>query len=140
MTTFKIYTDAALTTEFTGNLSFTQNVDGSTGMQTAQLWLGSTSTGKTLQAQSNPGVDQITLSVVDSAPASGHPASEVKLARPNSSDLTGATGGAPLNLGTAISSGVGNAINFWIGVTDSTGVVGTSTELSVQTNLLREIG
>lgn len=139
MATFKIYTDETLTTEFTGTLNFTQNVDGSTGMQTAQLWLGSTSTGKTLQAQSNPGVDQITLSVVDSAPASGHPASEVKLAL-TEPGLAGATGGAPLNLGTAISSGVGNKATFWIGVTDSTGVIGTSTELSVQTNMLREIG
>lgn len=139
MATFKIYTDAALTTEFTGTLSFTQNVDGSTGRQDVQLWLGSTSAGKTLQAQSNPGVDQIALSVVDSAPASGHPASEVKLAL-TQGGLAGATGGASLDLGTAIASGVGNAVTFWIGVTDSTGVVGTSTELSVQTNMLREIG
>ena len=139
MATFKIYTDAALTTEFTGTLSFTQNVDGSTGRQDVQLWLGSTSTGKTLQAQSNPGVDQIALSVVDSAPASGHPASEVKLAL-TQGGLAGATGGDSLNLGTAISSSVGNAVTFWIGVTDSTGVGGTSTELSVQTNMLREIG
>lgn len=138
MSTFKLYTNAALTIEFTGSLTATQNVDGTTGRQDFQLWLGSVAVGKVLQAESNPGVDQIALSVVDALPGSGHPASEVKLASAQGG-LAGAVGGTPLNLGTAINSGVGNAATFWIGITDSTGVVGTSTELSVQTNLLREI-
>lgn len=138
MATFKIYTNSTLTTEFTGSLAATQNVDGSTGRQDFQLWLGSVAAGKTLQAESNPGVAQIALSVVDAAAGSGHPASEVKLSLTQGA-LTAATGGASLNLGTSISSGVGNAVTFWIGIQDSTGVVGTSTELSVSTNLLKEI-
>lgn len=138
MATFKFYTNSNLTTEFTGSLSAVQNVDGSTGRQDFQLWLGSVAASKTLQAESNPGTDQIALSVVDSAVGTGHPASEVKLAL-TQGGLTGATGGASLNLGTSITSGVANAVTFWVGIQDSTGVVGTSTELSVQTNLLREI-
>lgn len=138
MATFKFYTNSSLTTELTGNLSFVQNVDGSTGRQDIQLWLGSVASSKTLQADSNPGTDQIAISVVDAAAGSGHPASEVKLAT-TQGGLTGATGGASLNLGTSITSGVGNAVTFWVGVQDSTGVVGTSTELSIQTNLLREV-
>ncbi len=138
MATFKIYRDAALTLEFTGSLTNVQNVDGSTGMTTHQLWLGSIASGKTLQAESNPGVDQITLTPADSAPGTGHPATEIKLAT-SSPGLAGATGGAALNVGTSLASGVGNAFEFWVGVTDSTGVVGTTTELSVTTNLLREI-
>lgn len=137
MSTFKIYTNAGLTTEFTGSLSASQNANGSTGRQDFQLWLGSVAASKTLQADSNPGVDQIALSVVDSAVGTGHPASEIKLAT-TQGGLAGATGGASLNLGTAISSGVGNAVTFWVGITDSTGVVGTSTELSITSNLCRE--
>ena len=39
--TFKIFSDAALTTEQTGNLVATQNADGSTPPVEFQLWLGS---------------------------------------------------------------------------------------------------
>lgn len=138
MATFKFYTNSNLTTEFTGYVTATQNVDGSTGMQKFQYWLGSVAAGKTLQAESDPGIDQITLSITDSAPGTGHPASDIKLAL-TEGGLTSATGGAPLNLGTAITSGVANAVTFWVGITDSTAVTGTSTELAIQTNLLREI-
>ena len=138
MATFALYTDSALTTAFTGSLSASQNVDGSTGRQDFTLYIGSTVSGKTLQADSNPGVDQIILSVNDSAIGTGHPASEVKLALLQSG-LAGATGGASLNLGTSILSLPANAKQFWVGITDSTHVLGTSTELSLSTNLLREI-
>ena len=138
MATFKIYNDANLTSEFTGFLTASQNVDGSTGMSTFQKWIGSVASGKTLQAESDPGVDQITLSIVDGSPGSGHPASDISLAL-TEVGLAGATPGASLNLGTSISSGVGNAVAFWIGMEDSTHVVGTSTELTVTLNLCREV-
>jgi hypothetical protein len=137
MATFKVYTNSSLTTEFTGSLNAIQNVDGSSGPVDFQLWIGSTASGKTLQADSDPGVDQITLSVVDASPSTGHPASEVKLAT-TLGGLATATGGAALNLGTTILSLVANAVTFWVRVEDSTNVVGTSTELSVTTNTLRE--
>ena len=138
MATFKLYTNAGLTTEFSGTWAVTQNVDGSTGMSKLQLWLGSVASGKTLQAESNPGVDQIAISLTDSAPGTGHAVTEMKLAT-TEGGLTGATAGAPLNLGTSLSSGVGNAVVFWVGLTDATGVTGNSTELGFTTNLLREI-
>jgi hypothetical protein len=137
MSTFKIYNNSNLTTEFTGFITANQNVDGSTGMQKFQKWIGSTASGRTLQAESNPGVDQIVLSVTDAAAGSGHPVSDISLAL-TSVGLDSATPGASLNLGTSILSGVVNAKEIWIGVEDSTGVVGTSTELTVTTNLLRE--
>lgn len=138
MATFKFYNDSALTSEITGFVTATLNVDGSTGTFTKQVFLGSTASGKTLQAESNPGVDNISISVVDAAPGTGHPASDVKLAT-TSGGIAGATPGAALTVGTSVLSGVGNKFEFWIGITDSTGVVGTSTELSLTTNLLREI-
>jgi len=137
MATFALYTDSGLTTGFSGVLSVFQNVDGSTGPVDTQLWLGSTAVGKTLQAESDPGVDQITITPTDAAPGTGHPASEIKLAL-TQGGLAAATGGAALNLGTAITSGVGNAVTFWIRVQDSTLTAGVSTELSFPTNLLIE--
>jgi len=137
MATFKFYTNSNLTAEFGGTITAVQNLDGTTGRQDFQLWLGSVAASKTLRVDSNPGVDQIALSVVDASPGSGHPASEIKLAT-TQGGLAGATGGAALNLGTTILSGTSNAVPFWVGVQDSTGVLGTSTELSCLTNLLRE--
>lgn len=136
MADFKLYTNAALTVEFVGPLTSTQNSDGSTGRQDFQFWLGSTVAGKTLQADSNPGVDQIALSVLDAAASTGHAATEIKLAL-TQAGLDSAVGGASLNLGTTITSLVANAKTFWVAWTDATGVVGTSTELSITTNLLR---
>jgi hypothetical protein len=137
MSTFHLYTNAGLTVLFSGTLTVNQNIDGSSGPVDQQLWIGSTATGKTLQADSNPGVDQIVMSVTDSAPGSGNPASDVKLAL-TQGGLAGATGGASLNLGTTILSLVANAVTFWVRVEDSTHVVGLSTELQFTTNLTRE--
>ncbi len=137
MATFNLFTNAGLTVVFGGTLLIDQNVDGSTGPVDTQLWIGSTAVGKTLQADSDPGVDQIVMSINDSAPAMGNPATDVKLAS-TQGGLAGATPGASLNLGTSILSGVGNAVTFWIRVEDSTNTLGVSTELQFLTNLTRE--
>ena len=133
----KIYTDAALTAELTGNLVSRQNVDGSTPPVETQLWLGSTVATSTFQASSDPGVDNISLSVLDADPGNGHETTEVKLATAQGG-LAGAVAGDPLDLGLQISGGVVNAVPFWIQVDDATATLGTSTELSVQTNNIDE--
>ena len=133
--TFGLYTNAALTIPFTPPLVANQNADGSTGPQDFVLYLGSTATGRTLHAQSNPGVDQITLTVVDAAPSTGEPATVVKLATTQGGL---GSGGQTLNLGTAVSSGVGNALPIWVRITDSLHVVGSYTDLSLYTNNLQE--
>lgn len=135
--TFAFFLDAGLTTAAAGNMVFQQNSDGSTGPVDKVVYLGSTASAKKVQAASNPGVDQISISVVDAAAGSGHPASEVKLAT-TQGGLGGATGGASLNVGTQLLSGVGNAQPVWVRVQDSTGTPGTSTELSIQCNELTE--
>lgn len=137
MSTFNIYTNSSLTALFSGTINAVQNVDGSTGDQDFQFWLGSTTPSRKLQADSDPGVDQIFLSILDAAPGTGHPASDVKLALTQGA-LTAATGGASLNLGTTILSGVVNAKEFWVRVRDSTGVIADSIELSIPLNLVRE--
>lgn len=133
----KFYDDSALTTEHVGNLVVTQAADGSTPPVDNLIYVGSTVASRKFQAQSNPGVAQITITPTDAAPGTGHPATEVKLAA-TLVGLDTATAGAALNLGTQINSGAAGAKPVYIRVDDTTGVVGTSTELSLQTNTVIE--
>lgn len=141
--TFKIFSDAALTTEQSGNLVATQNSDGSTDPIEFQLWLGSLgsaggdTTDRKVQADSDPGVDAINLVPTDADPGNGHEVAEIKIATLQAG-LAGATPGALLALAATLTSGTVNAVEFWVSVDDATGVVGTSVELSVDTVLLRE--
>lgn len=135
---FQFYTDSALTSPQVGNLIAPQKSDGSTGPVQFQLWLGDDDPAWKYQADSNPGTDSIQIDVVDSALGTGNPATDVKVAT-SQGNLAGATPGAPLILGTEIVGGSVNAQTVWIEVEDSTGTVGTSTELSCRTNDLRKI-
>lgn len=62
MSTFAFYADAALTTPLT-TLTTDHKTDGSTDPVDAQIWLGSTTASKQLRAASNPGTDQIALTI-----------------------------------------------------------------------------
>jgi len=140
---FKLHTDAALTIEQVGNLVATQNADGSTPAIEFQLWLGSLGSAggdtvdRKIQADSDPGVDAIVLSVEDHDPGNGHETTEIKLAL-TQGGLAGAVAGDPLTLPVTINSGSVNGVEFWIQVDDATGAVGTVTELSVTTVAVRE--
>lgn len=197
--TFKFYTDSGLTTEFGGLYQLTHYTDLSDNPQDFVLYFGSTQTGRTLQANSNPGVDQITISIADILPqwaattayslgakvqplaspngyryecttagtsdaseptwptatigdtvsdgtvvwtldSAKHEETEIKLAT-TSGGLSGATAGASLNLGTSISSGVGNLQEIHIRVTNAVTDVGDNTSypaLALQINEVRE--
>ncbi len=58
---FKLYTDTALTSAFSGLYQLTHETDLSDNPQDFQLFLGSTVASRQLQANSNPGVDEITM-------------------------------------------------------------------------------
>lgn len=58
---FKLYTDSGLTAAFSGLFQLTHETDLSDGDQDFILYLGSTETDRQLEANSNPGVDDITL-------------------------------------------------------------------------------
>ncbi|AZZ92741.1 hypothetical protein EUZ85_19245 [Hahella sp. KA22] len=134
--TLKAYADAALTTELS-QLSVNQKADGSTGPVDVVFYLGSVASNSIFEATSDPGVDDIVLSIADANPGLGHEASEVKLAL-SSAGLDTAVAGAPLSIGSSVSSGVPNAIPVHCRIEDTTGTVGLSTELSLQTNELQE--
>ncbi len=65
--TFKFYTDTGLTIPFSGLYQLTNQTDFSDNPQDFTLYFGSAQTvgTRTLQAVSNPGVDQITLTPAD---------------------------------------------------------------------------
>ena len=67
MSTFALYADATLTSPLT-TLTTQHLTDGSTDPVDAQVWIGSTASGKQLRAQSAPGTDQIVLSIVPKLP------------------------------------------------------------------------
>jgi hypothetical protein len=138
-TTLKFYTDSGLTTELTGNLIINQNQDGSTGDVDGVLYLGSVASSKTFQADSNPGVDQIAVSIADSNVAIGTSpeTTDIKLATSNGG-LTAAVAGDPLNLGLTLTSGVGNQVEVHYRMITPTAPIGTFTELSLNTNTVRE--
>lgn len=141
--TFKLFSDAALTNEQVGNLVVTQAADGSTPPVTLTLYFGSlgsaglNTTDRKLEADSNPGVDDVQFIVVDATPAAGHLPTEVKLAL-TEVGLATAIAGDPLVLGPTVLSGTANALSIWIEVDDATAVVGTEVDLSIDTVLVRE--
>lgn len=135
----KFYSDAALTQEVNaGNpiYALQDTANSLTPVQT-QLWLGSTATGTVFNATSNPGVDDIVISVTDSNGATGQTTAAVKLAT-TQAGLAAAVAGASLIVGTSRNSGVSNAFSFWIQLDDVAAVVGSYTDLGITTNALNE--
>lgn len=59
--TFKLYTDAGLTAEYNGLSQLVHETDLSDNPQDFIFYLGSNTAGRILEANSNPGVDDITL-------------------------------------------------------------------------------
>ena len=136
-TTLKFFLDAGLTTPVVTPVNIQQADDGSTGPVDLTLFLGSTVAGKKFQATSNPGVDQITVTIDDANPASGQEPDAIKLAL-TALGLDSAVAGDPLDVGTDLLSEVGNALSVFIRMEDLTFTIGTSLDLSLVTNTVSE--
>lgn len=67
-TTYRLFLEASLTTEFGGILQFVHDSDFSDNPQDGVLHLGSNTAGLKLEADSNPGVDDIVITPVDILP------------------------------------------------------------------------
>lgn len=63
--TFGLYNETGQSTLFTGTLSFVHYTDLSDGTQDGVIYLGSNTAGRKIEADSNPGVDNITLTPTD---------------------------------------------------------------------------
>jgi hypothetical protein len=134
-TTFKFYKDAGLTQEFVPGTDFIGPVTAPP--QDFVLYLGSTTASRKLEAASDPGVAQLTVSILDAVPASGLDANDVKLAETEGSGLDAAVAGDPLDLGTVINSGVGNQKEIHIRVLDPGGLL-SDQNVSIQLNTALE--
>jgi len=64
--TFKLFTDSGLTSQFNGLYQLTHETDLSDNPQDNTLYLGSNTAGRQLDANSNPGVDDIVLTPTNS--------------------------------------------------------------------------
>ncbi len=135
--TFDFFTDTALTSAAPSPIQISHNSDFSDNPQDLQFFLGSLGSSLKIEANSNPGVDNIVISVVDSDPGNNHEDTEIKLAT-TQGGLTAATPGASLTVGTEVLSGDANDFEFWVRVTNAVSTVGTITELSFVTNTLKE--
>jgi|WetSurSiteA1Bulk_404760.scaffolds.fasta_scaffold29305_2 hypothetical protein len=131
MATFAFYTDASLTTPVTGSVGIGE------GTTNTVFYLGSTNATKKLQNATSPGVDQITVDIVDANPGSGPEDSWVYLAL-TSGGLDSAVAGASLNLGLTITGGVANARAVWVRIVNSLSGSSSSTDLSIQVSNAKE--
>ena len=138
-TSYRFYHDASLTQEITAlnPLAATQATDGSLPAVDTLIYFGSTVTGNKAQVTSNPGVDSIVVSIVDSNAGSGAPASEFKLAL-SSGALDGAVAGNPLTLTATLNSGVSNAIPIYTRRTSALTVAANHSDISLATQDLTE--
>jgi hypothetical protein len=133
-TTFKLFKDSGLTQEFIPGTDFIGPVTNPP--ETFSIWLGSNTAANKAEADSDPGNDQITVSITDSDPGNNLEDSDVQLGTDAASAAV-ATGGASLDLGTVINGGVGNAQEIAVRVSYSGGLTSDQT-VGIALNTLRE--
>lgn len=135
--TLGFYNDSGLTSA-AASLAVVQAADGSSAAVDRVVYLGSPAAGKKFQANSDPGVDDIVVSVADTTPAGGVAASSVRLAL-TSGGLDSATPGAALAIDPEILSGAANAVAIHVRVETPATAAGLYTDLSLTTNAVIEL-
>lgn len=135
--TLDFFDDAGLTTP-SASIGATQADDGTSSAVDRVVYLGSTAAGKKFQADSNPGADQVVVSITDSAGSSGLAPTAIKLAT-TAGSLNTAVAGASLSLGTQVLSGIANKVPIYVRIDTPAVPSGTYTDLSLTTNTLIEI-
>jgi hypothetical protein len=116
---FGFYLDENLTQPVNLNtpINIILNTAGGGAYVDFQLWFGSTDSTKKCQAASNPGVDQITITINDTNPTIHQPnpinGPYWVLALTQSALATNPKNNS-INIGTEVLGGVANAISFWL--------------------------
>lgn len=128
-----VFTDAGLLTPFdpaslTIDAEAVNGADGD-GFFFVGIADADNSPAMKIQAASDPGVDPITLSIVDASPGGGVEATHIKLSL-TESGLSSAVAGDPLTLATTITGGSANAVKVWFRWANSVGGT-TYTEISL---------
>lgn len=125
---FAVYADPDCTIPF---VKFVFDADGNAAAYLANM---ATTPTKKLQRKTNPGVDDISVTIEDANPgddATGHKVGEFKLAS-TLAGLDTAVAGDPLSLGTTINAGVGAKASIHVRFTDLTGGGQPSNDLSLK--------
>ena len=128
LVSLSFYADPGGASPAANPLPLAQDANGNILPAVATVYLLSTASGKKFQAASDPGVDDIEVSIDDQAPSSGQPATAIKLAT-SEAGLATAVAGDPLSLGTTLLSGTGNATPIWIEFEDATAAVATDLDV-----------
>jgi hypothetical protein len=135
--TFGFYLNSSLTIPIT-KLSQAFAEDGSDGAIDRLVYIGSTTTGKKLLADSDPGVDPIPIFVEDEdGEEEGQTVAGVKLAL-SQADLDTAEAGAPIDGPSQILSGVAQALPVWIRREPDVLEEGTYNDLALRFGPVRE--
>lgn len=132
------YADSGLSSQV-GQLNAMQTTDGAAPPVDRCIYLGDPRTGYLFRAASDPGVDQISVSIANSLTGNQIPASSVRLAL-TQGDLTTATPGAALDVGTSITSGPENAVWVWVRIDTGVLTAGAYSNLSLVTSGVLEDG
>ncbi|ADO45290.1 conserved hypothetical protein [Hydrogenobacter thermophilus TK-6] len=116
---FGFYLDANLTQPVNLNTSINiaLNTAGGGAYVDIQLWFGSIDSSKKCQAASNPGVDQITITINDTNPAIHQPDATngpYWVLALNQNDLNSNPQNNSIDIGTEVLGGVANARTFWL--------------------------
>ncbi len=137
---YGFWTDAAMATPFVGGkISALQKSDGSTGPGQYTAYSGDPDLDLEFDVEANPGVDPITVSILDAQIGVGQEANAITLAA-SQGDLATNTPGDPLAFIPVQSSGPGTALEVWIQVLDLTGAAAPlDTDLSLTTQVLRSL-
>lgn len=128
------FDDSGLSVPSAG-ITAVQATDGASAAVDRQVWIGVTDTGRAWYAASDPGVDDITVSIVDAESGASLLPSSLRMAL-DSGDLGAATPGAALDIGTAVQPGSVNAVPFWIRIDTTAFAAGVYDNLSLTTNAL----
>ena len=133
--TLDFYADAGLATP-APSIYAVQSSDGSAAAVDRVVYLGSPAAAKRFLASSDPGVDQITVSIASGG--AGVPASALRLAL-TQGGLDSSTPGAPLDVGVEIISGAGNAVPVHVRIDAGVLASGLYSNLTLATNETREL-
>lgn len=129
--TFAFWADAGMTVPNAAGATLTAG-----GSPTDRIvYFGSPAAGKTLQAATSPGTNPVQITITDASAGSGAATTAIKLSL-SAAGLNTATAGAPLSIGTTISSGAPIAI--YVRTTQGALGVGTYNDLALATNSVVE--
>lgn len=116
---FGFYLDANLTQPVNLNspINIVINTVGGGAYIDIQLWFGSPDSTKKCQAASNPGVDQITITIRDNNPTIHNPdptSGPYWVLALNQNDLNSNPKNNSIDIGTEVLGGVANVKSFWL--------------------------